>query len=82
MDTNLTHQDFFRELLAFRELMGDRNFWAKSYEKRELAKKGFGITYLNTVPASDQIASHFEGTMMEYDKRELLMFKAGLTAIS
>ena len=82
MNTTLTHQEFYRELLNFRDLMGDRKFWAKSYDTRELAKKGFGITYLNTAPASNEIASHFEAALWEYDKREQLMFKAGLTAIS
>lgn len=77
-----THQDFIRELMEFRQLMGDRNFWAKTPKLRDIAKKALGVSYLNTIPASDAMASHFEAALWEYDKREQLMFKAGLTKIA
>jgi hypothetical protein len=80
MDT-FTPQDFFREVLEFRKLMGDVRFWAKSSTERNVAIKALGVVYLNTSPASDQVASIFEGTIQEYGKRELLLLKAGKTTV-
>ncbi len=73
-----THKDFFRELLQLREFMGSRQFWSLPVEKRELAKSGFIITYLNTQPADESIAGMFSSTLQEYDKREhmVAMLKA------
>ena len=77
---NFTEQDFNRELLTFRELMGDKRFWAKPEWKRQIAIKALGVVYANT-PPSDRVLSHFEAALLEYTKRETLMLRAGLTTI-
>lgn len=73
-----THAEFIRELHHFRDLMGSRKFWDLPFEKRDLAKRGFVLTYLNTFPVSETIAGHFMANMEEYDKREhmVAMMKA------
>ena len=81
MSTYLTQEDFNRELLTFRGFMGDKKFWAKPASQRDVAVKAFGFAYVNTQPMSDFLVSMFEGTLREYNIRESLLLKAGLTTI-
>lgn len=80
MSYQFTRQDFFRETLNFRELMGSKTFWAKSPEERERAIKGYGFVYTNC-PVEEDVASIFVSTMTEYTKREGMMLFAGLTKL-
>ena len=36
-----------REMMAFRDLMGSRDFWSKSETTHEKAIKGLGFVYVN-----------------------------------
>jgi hypothetical protein len=67
-----TRQDFLRELLAFRDLMGSKTFWAKSEEIRNLAVRGFSFVYFNADLQPVDI-SFFEATLTEYARRETYM---------
>jgi len=73
-----THEEFYRELRAYRDLMGDRGFWQKDYENRQIAIKAITLVYFNTEPTDDKIANSWEAAINEYTLREGLMLKHGL----
>lgn len=77
----ITHQQFFTEVMEFRKLMGDRAFWAKSIDNRNIAKKALGIAYLNTTPIADKIADIYMATMAEYDQREQYLVLGGKASL-
>ena len=73
---------FNEEVCAFRKLMGDKSFWAKTPEQRQLAINGLGYVYLNlahddgtplNADETERIAITFDSTMIEYTRREWLV---------
>lgn len=74
MDHQFTRQQFLDQLLLFRELMGSKSFWDKPENIREKAVKGFSFVYFNADLSLPSDASLFEGTLLEYSKRETYMF--------
>jgi len=73
-----TREDFFRETLNFRDLMGSKSFWAKTDEERDRAVRGYGFVYTNC-PLEQVIITTFCATMQEYTKREGMMLFAQLS---
>lgn len=68
---------FYQECSRFRKLMGEKSFWDKPLEIRELAPRALGIVYVNLEPKSteenEQGIVLFEITMDEYNRRERFM---------
>ena len=77
---SVTPNYFISELLAFRELMGDRRFWARPADQRQIAIKAFGLVYFNTDPLTETVTNQFEATMREYVIRESMMTRDGMIA--
>lgn len=75
-----TRADFLREFHAFRQLMGERTFWAKPFGVREKAVKGFSFVYLNADLLPEDVTT-FDSTLQEYGARERMSFMAGLTTM-
>lgn len=73
---------FYEEICRFRKLMGEKSFWAKSPEQRELAIRGLGYVFLTLTKEdgsaldkkeNEETALTFETTMQEYYMRERII---------
>lgn len=73
---------FNSEIMGFRELMGQKSFWKKTPEQRQIAIDGISYVYLNlanddgTALTSEDIskaARILESTLSEYSQREFMM---------
>lgn len=81
-----TEKEFCEEVCRLREQMGDKRFWARPKEQREAYVSGLSFMYLNidnedgSKPTQEQLdkwAMIFDGTMVEYRRRELYV-EAGI----
>lgn len=79
---HLTIAYFNEEVCRFRQLFGERSFWQKTPEQRQLAVDGLGYVYLNlahedgsalTAEETERVAITFDSTMQEYSRREWLV---------
>lgn len=74
--------EFLTELGRFRELFGDRRFWAKTEDERQQAIKGLMHVYFNIDPKIDvekeHIAAGLHAALFEYGKRMELLIKHNL----
>jgi hypothetical protein len=77
---------FRQECVTFRKMMGDKSFWAKPIDQRELAQKALGVVYVNLSnednsalsEADNQAAINlYEVTMNEYNRRERMLLFDG-----
>lgn len=73
---------FKEELMRFRQLMGDKSFWAKTQDQKDLAIKGLAFIYFNVEPDNggpvdatfiQQMADLYQNTMNEYARRQTMM---------
>lgn len=82
MSVAFSKAEFFTELGRFRELFGDKKFWAKSSEERQAAIKGLMHVYFNIDPKVDiekeAVATGLHAALYEYGKRMELMIKHGM----
>lgn len=74
--TQFTRQDFMRETLNMRELMGSPAFWAKDSATRQAALHGYSHVFFNS-DLSEQDMSTYHSTLFEFTKREGMMALAG-----
>jgi hypothetical protein len=70
MRNELTRRYFLNQLLELRSLMGSREFWAGSQERRDAAILAFGFVYTNAADLLPEDLSAFEATIQEYHRRE------------
>lgn len=73
-----TQKEFLAQVMNMRELMGNREFWAKDSETRQKAINGFNHCYLNAGPLDKNMISYYVSTMKEYTLREGMIEIAGL----
>jgi hypothetical protein len=79
-----TEKYFFEEVRRFREMFGDKTWWAKPEEMRDKCVDGLALVYLNIENedgsriTDEQIkrwASIFEATTMEYERRKMMLLR-------
>jgi hypothetical protein len=72
-----TLQDFFTQAGYFRQLMGDKTFWAKADNVRQEAINGLTYIYTNTKTDSKEdeetLINIFTSTVSEYTRREIMV---------
>ncbi len=77
MNTTFTKQEFYAEILRFREYFGSKEWWTKSVEQRDLCIKGLSHMYFNLVDIPQKefetISSTFQGTLAEYNRRATML---------
>lgn len=83
MNRNFTEEEFNREIINFRNLFGNTEFWKKPEEIRDLAVNGISHVYFNTTkdgslssPTHEEIERWrrtFDNVMIEYNRREHLI---------
>jgi hypothetical protein len=70
----ITKEQFFNEIIYFRELMGSKSFWELPLKQRDNAVAGLATTYIlvNTSNKEEieECAQMFESAKYEYDRRE------------
>lgn len=73
---------FNEEICRFRKWMGEKSFWAKPPEQRELAIKGLGYVFLTLTKEDgsaldtkeiENVRLTFETTIEEYHMRERII---------
>lgn len=68
-----TLEYFNSEVCAFRKLFGQKDFWEKPEEHRELAVKALAFVYFNVkvkdADEDERLKSIFKNTMDEYTRR-------------
>lgn len=63
-----TPEYFRQEILAFRELMGQKSFW-ENVERAGRAMYGLTMVYVQTNPLSESDQNLYLATSSEYDRR-------------
>jgi hypothetical protein len=78
-DTKFTVEEFNQQIVEFRQLFGSKEFWKQPVEIRDLAVKGMGHVYFNTVCVKPDdrkyIAGIFTSTVSEYVRRGVMIGK-------
>lgn len=82
MDATFTVQEFNQQVTEFRQMFGDKKFWALPSEKREIAQKALGHAYLFlelSTPKNDvdRCAEILTQTLNEYNQREFMILTHG-----
>jgi len=74
---NITIDYFNSEVCQFRKLMGDKAFWTKTPEQRQIAIDGLTYVYLNLSNSTQEEINHaaitLDSTLTEYTKRESML---------
>lgn len=82
-NTTTTVEYFHKEVMEFRKLFGNLDFWAKPPEKRKIAINGLAFVYLNIdCPTPEDVqrcADLLDATLAEYSMREFKMIMLGKT---
>lgn len=75
-----TKEEFVTELLRFRDLFGQKSFWARPSVDRQAAIGGLTFIYFNLDPSVDTepIAVSLKAALYEYILREGLMMTHGM----
>lgn len=78
--------DYFNsQVCEFRQLFGQKDFWNKPEEHRELAVKALSYVYFNTKTTTPEdevyLKSTFKNTMDEYNHRGTMIFMLNLKKI-
>jgi len=81
----ISSEYFIKELLKFREMMGEKKYWVLSADginaKIDLAYKGLAHLWFRCVEqgnASEADNMHFEAATIEYTRRAVLIETHGL----
>ena len=72
MATELTREDFQREVRNFFEMCGTVEFWAQPEEVRNNVATGFAHVYCNAAELTDQDCKHFEMAIDNYSRRTII----------
>jgi hypothetical protein len=80
-DYSFTTQEFSKQVVEFRQLFGDRRFWAKPSPERQKAVDGLTFAYTNTKTVTPEeersLKTLFGATITEYVRREGMMASYG-----
>ncbi len=80
-EVTFTEKEFNAQVCEFRKLFGDKLFWAKSSEQRDIAVKALGMAYLflekSPQATVDRCADILQQTLTEYNRRELMLLTIG-----
>lgn len=78
MKTEFSRKEFCTEIVRFRELFGNKNWWEEPLEKREACIKGLTFMYLNVKDTPENeahCAMIYDATIGEYSQRALWLGK-------
>ena len=81
-----TLNEFFEQVLYFRDLMGSKSFWVKPEDFRKKAVSGLTFIYTNTktdTPKDEEtLVNVYTATINEYNYRESMAFVSELLGLT
>ena len=82
-DHHFTVEQFHQQVVEFRQMFGNKTFWAKPAEQRKVAIDALGMAYFFLTPDTKQeevnrCADLLKQTIGEYQTREFKLIQMGV----